>query len=232
MNKIHCLYYEQLDKNPPQIEVDIREIMSSLKSKVFQGCNLTFSGVIPLEQRADQSVVWRTALEFGSQCSHDIDYNVTHMVAARIGTKKVAIASKMPDVSVVKVNWFWESVHKWERQPEAKYLLVEKRDNSLSPRLEQRTADVNGISSYLPALNVEIDLLAEMNKAAEAELEEMFDSSSESDAQAAVSGKRKRTTESENENENETSTESEYLENQSESDEDSFVKELEEGLDD
>lgn len=51
--------------------------------------------------------------------------NITHCVAATLGTEKTYRASKL-GVPVVWQGWFWESINLWERQDEAPWLAIEQ----------------------------------------------------------------------------------------------------------
>jgi RNA polymerase II subunit A-like phosphatase len=112
-----------------------------MKSEVLQGCNIVFSGVIPLDKAPEtcvfyylisacclslfyiRSEVWQLAEQFGATCSHDLSRRTTHVIAARKGTSKVNSAQRRREISIVSLSWLLTSVNLWRRQPESAYTL-------------------------------------------------------------------------------------------------------------
>lgn len=122
----HRKFYEMHDarvKNRSNPIPDISRIIPSRRAKTFGGVHMVFSGVFPLSSRPDSTDVWRTAVAFGATCHLDINPKVTHLVVVKPGTVKADKAFERGGIHVVYLPWFHESVAKWERQPEANYLV-------------------------------------------------------------------------------------------------------------
>jgi RNA polymerase II subunit A-like phosphatase len=94
-----------------------------IKARVLAGCNILFTHVIPIRERKETSEVWKRATEFGAQCSKDWNNQVTHLVVGDKGTEKVRQARTRNGVYVVWKEWFFDSVSKWQRQLEDRYLV-------------------------------------------------------------------------------------------------------------
>lgn len=75
--------------------------------------------------------MWQTAETFGAIPSMSLTPNITHCVAATLGTEKTYRASKL-GVPVVWQGWFWESVNLWERQDESLWLAMDPQANNNS----------------------------------------------------------------------------------------------------
>lgn len=94
-----------------------------MRAETLSGCTLVFSSVIPLDLPPERAELWRLATSFGAICRKTLTKDVTHLVAAKRGTQKVAQARTMKDLKVVWVSWLTDSISRWERMPEDGYLL-------------------------------------------------------------------------------------------------------------
>ncbi|KAK9765054.1 CTD phosphatase Fcp1 [Basidiobolus ranarum] len=105
--------------NPP----DVKNIIASMKSRVLKHTNIVFSSIIPFDCDPTKSEIWRLARSFGAECSTNLNNQITHVVASKPGTAKVNHACKIPHVHIVKPEWLFDSISRWERQDEKLYLI-------------------------------------------------------------------------------------------------------------
>ena len=138
LESVHEEYYSasEADRN-------VEHIIPRMKEQVLPGCNIVFSGVIPLDQDttryeisirhtadpiADVPVcraeIWRLALQFGATCANVLQTRTTHVVAAKNGTSKVNQARRRKGVHIVSPSWLDDSIAAWHRQPEEDYALA------------------------------------------------------------------------------------------------------------
>lgn len=130
LDDVHATFYKDYDdykqkrhhkgRSAPH---DVTKIIPKIRKETLQGVNIVFSSVIPLDTRPETTEIWNTALMFGAQCFTDLSPSITHLVAAKRGTMKVDAARKKPQVQVVWLNWFTDSIALWRRQDERPYLL-------------------------------------------------------------------------------------------------------------
>ncbi|KAF9913635.1 Carboxy-terminal domain (CTD) phosphatase [Lobosporangium transversale] len=111
---------------------DVKKIITNMKRRVLQGVHLVFSSVIPLGQDPQRADIWRHAQHFGAACSHDIRSSVTHVVAAKPGTAKVNKARQNKKIHIVRPEWLYDSIAKFQKQDESKYLLLGDAGKSTS----------------------------------------------------------------------------------------------------
>ncbi|KAI0026888.1 hypothetical protein K488DRAFT_64041 [Vararia minispora EC-137] len=138
LDQVHRQYYEAYDKRPPGIESSKRAgkrrastavqynttlIVPRMRSATLADVHILFSSVIPLDMHPETSEMWRLAQAFGATCYTELVPEITHLVAAKRGTQKVDAARKRRGVKVVWLQWFTESIAKWERQDETPYLI-------------------------------------------------------------------------------------------------------------
>ncbi|KAK7058573.1 CTD phosphatase Fcp1 [Paramarasmius palmivorus] len=102
---------------------DVKVIIPSIRKEVLRDVHLLFSSVIPLDTRPESTEIWRMAEKFGAKCSTELTPDITHVVAAKRGTVKVEAARKRPNIKVVWLAWFTDSIALWRRQDETPYLL-------------------------------------------------------------------------------------------------------------
>ncbi|KAF9190720.1 Carboxy-terminal domain (CTD) phosphatase [Haplosporangium sp. Z 11] len=129
LEDIHEQFYDAREKylqGESKRQADVKAIITEMKRNVLRGLNLVFSGVIPLGQEPARTDIWRQAQAFGAECSTDVNSKVTHVIAAKPGTEKVAKARRRKDVKVVRPEWFFHSIGRWRRQDESLYLHPDK----------------------------------------------------------------------------------------------------------
>ncbi|KAF9544764.1 Carboxy-terminal domain (CTD) phosphatase [Mortierella hygrophila] len=136
LETIHEKFYDDREVfklTKPKKQPDVKEIIRDMKKSVLKGVNIVFSSVIPLGQIPQRADIWRQAESFGAICSTELSAGVTHIVAAKAGTQKVSEARRRRNVRIVRPEWLYHSIGKWQRQNEADYILPELANKS-SPR--------------------------------------------------------------------------------------------------
>ncbi|KAG0311893.1 Carboxy-terminal domain (CTD) phosphatase [Dissophora globulifera] len=126
LETIHERFYdarEQFIQKESKRPADVKAIIHDTKRSVLKGVNILFSSVIPLGQAPERTDIWRQAHSFGAECSHDLNSRVTHVVAAKPGTAKVMRARQRKHIKIVRPEWLFHSVRKWQRQDESQFLL-------------------------------------------------------------------------------------------------------------
>lgn len=106
----------------------------------MQGCNIVFSGVVPVDHSLEASRAYNTAISLGAQVTDRIiklpkpnsagssrDMTpTTHLVAARPGTAKVHEARRYKNIHLVTPDWLWCCAERWERVDEKLFPLYKK----------------------------------------------------------------------------------------------------------
>ncbi|ODO10328.1 hypothetical protein I350_02557 [Cryptococcus amylolentus CBS 6273] len=145
LTEIHGRFYSGFDAienwkptNALPMNCDVEFIIPEIKAEVLEGCNLVFSGMIPREVNPANTTIWQTAESFGALITPSLTPRTTHLVTAVLNTEKTWRASKMPHVSTVWGEWFWDSVALWKRQDEGKYLA--KKEGS-EPEKEEKKGE-------------------------------------------------------------------------------------------
>ncbi|KAF9275813.1 Carboxy-terminal domain (CTD) phosphatase [Mortierella alpina] len=129
LETIHEKFYdakENFKQHQSRKDADVKSIIHDMKRHVLRGVNILFSGVIPLGEAPERADIWRQAQAFGAECSRDLNSRITHVVAAKAGTDKVTKARQRKNVKVVRTEWLYHSIGKWQRQDESQYLLPDK----------------------------------------------------------------------------------------------------------
>ncbi|KAF9453897.1 hypothetical protein P691DRAFT_791077 [Macrolepiota fuliginosa MF-IS2] len=134
LDEVHRQFFEAYDTRPPNSSRrkqadnkphDVTRIIPWLRSEVLAGVHIAFSGVIPLDTPQETTEYWRLAHMFGAKCHPDLTPEVTHVVTAKRGTKKVETARKRGGIKIVRPEWFNDSIALWQRQEETPYLFYE-----------------------------------------------------------------------------------------------------------
>ncbi|KAG0647131.1 CTD phosphatase fcp1 [Hyphodiscus hymeniophilus] len=127
-----------------KIVPDIGEVMPTLKGKVLKGTIVVLSGLVPLNADFMRSEIALQAQSFGAELQTKISRKITHLVTptSRTRTQKVRQAAKYPHVKVVNQQWLLDSMSKWERQDEGRYLVdLPDRITLRSPNASARNLD-------------------------------------------------------------------------------------------
>jgi RNA polymerase II subunit A-like phosphatase len=122
LTRVHTKFYEFYDEPRDSATLDLKTIIPYVKKKVLPGVRLVFSGVFPMNVRADTTQIYKMAQAFGAVVQTEIvsreqdETNfTTHVVAARWGTNKVNTASRLAHVQVVTPQWLWCCIERWEK---------------------------------------------------------------------------------------------------------------------
>ncbi|KAK3841313.1 MAG: hypothetical protein J3R72DRAFT_154238 [Linnemannia gamsii] len=206
LETIHERFYDDREnykaKNTRR-QPDVKDIIKDMKRNVLKGVNVVFSSVIPLGQPPQRADIWRQAESFGASCWTDLSSRVTHVVAAKAGTAKVGDARRRRNVKIVRPEWLYHSIGKWQRQNEADYVLPELANKSPpisttpphNPEDERidggmegnESEDQGGISEGMNNVEpVKIEKWDDMAKELEEELGDLDDTDFESDTRLAT----------------------------------------------
>jgi RNA polymerase II subunit A C-terminal domain phosphatase len=109
------------------IPADVKDILADIRVKVLQGCALTFTGVIPLFARPEDSSIWQLAVRHGAECTRDFVLGkTTHVITSAdrgITTEKVRLALESRTAFCVDVKWLEDCTVHFEVRPELFYSL-------------------------------------------------------------------------------------------------------------
>ncbi|XP_011299928.1 RNA polymerase II subunit A C-terminal domain phosphatase [Fopius arisanus] len=130
LRRIHAEFYEHIDRGERK---PLREIIPKVKRRVLQGLQLTFSGLIPTQQKLEDSRAYRVAKAFGAEVEQDLTVKTTHLVAIKPGTAKVYAAKKNSGIKIVNPDWLWSCAERWERVDERLFPLTAKARGSRIP---------------------------------------------------------------------------------------------------
>jgi hypothetical protein len=77
----------------------VRAIITAMKAQVLHGCELTFSGIIPINDPKPQNhYLWRLSRSLGAKISMTLTPATTHLVTTQSTTSKVTKAATRPEV--------------------------------------------------------------------------------------------------------------------------------------
>ncbi|QOU21555.1 hypothetical protein BRETT_001279 [Brettanomyces bruxellensis] len=125
LTKIHDKFYLEKERDVASAEVpDVKDIMNTMKSVVFQGCVFLLSGILPLGTPLDSAdiVIW--ARSYGAQFVSEYSTSVTHVICKNPTTFKVRLAKSVdPNVQIVNPDWLFKCMSMWRRVPEEDYTV-------------------------------------------------------------------------------------------------------------
>ncbi|WFD27411.1 protein-serine/threonine phosphatase [Malassezia nana] len=139
-------YHNMKDKG--KARPDVKDVIKRMKAQVLKGCEIVFSGLIPINQAPEtyvrnidtRAAIWRMSEEFGAKCHRDLVKSVTHIVSANPHTLKAEEAYRRGNIHVVWPSWLNDSICGWVRQGEAAYLIPRNTQLSLvSPEVQDMT---------------------------------------------------------------------------------------------
>lgn len=61
-----------------------KNIISEIKSKVFEGCVFVFSGVFPLHKDPSEHDIWKQSFALGARIENELSVRTTHLIAANV----------------------------------------------------------------------------------------------------------------------------------------------------
>ncbi|XP_061356676.1 RNA polymerase II C-terminal domain phosphatase-like 4 isoform X2 [Gastrolobium bilobum] len=119
LKQVHCTFFDKLQDD--LVVRDVRQVLSSLRSEVLNGCVIVFSrifhGALPaLRKMAEQ---------MGATCLTELEPSVTHVVATDAGTEKSRWAVK-ENKFLVHPRWIEAANYFWQKQPEENFFLKKK----------------------------------------------------------------------------------------------------------
>jgi RNA polymerase II subunit A-like phosphatase len=133
--RIHNEFYFEFEKmnqeHSKKAVLDVKDIMTEMKSLVFQDCVFLLSGVLPLGTNLKNAdiVIW--AKSFGATFVENYTTRVTHVICKNSGTFKVRLAKSVDSkVKVVNPDWLFACMSLWDRLAEDDYIV--NVDNLLS----------------------------------------------------------------------------------------------------
>lgn len=122
--EVHNQYYKVLE-NKAEEEADMKVLMPTMKSKVFENCYFVFSGLIPLGTNINRADIVLWTGMFGAQSSAEIDENTTHLITRTPGTYKARIAKAFNEnIKIVHPDWVFECLVSWKHVDEKPYELI------------------------------------------------------------------------------------------------------------
>ncbi|XP_033340142.2 RNA polymerase II subunit A C-terminal domain phosphatase Fcp1 isoform X1 [Megalopta genalis] len=164
LRRIHAEFYINYDKENGR--KSLRDIIPRVRAQVLKGVHLTFSGLIPTNQKLQQSRAYKVARAFGAEVAQDLTDKTTHLVAIRPGTAKVNTAKKNGKIKIVNPDWLWTCAERWEHVDERLFpLTIKARASRIPPphcssperideeerRMENTFADsINPLMSFTP----------------------------------------------------------------------------------
>lgn len=130
--RIHNEYYYEIDKNGLSNAndfnlknlPDVKSIMNTMKSLVFQNCTFLLSGILPQNFPLNSAdiVIW--VKSFGAKVVPDYTKEVTHVICKNPNTLKVRLAKSVDsNVNVVNVDWVFDCMSLWDRVPVDDYVV-------------------------------------------------------------------------------------------------------------
>ena len=152
LTRIHKAFYSMVDErcqdpspssSKPATSVvplpDLKSLIPYVKRKTLKGCNIVFSGLVPLNTAPEKSRAYIVARALGATVQQDIigakhtgkkRHATTHLVAAKPGTGKHKTALRTWGVHIVSSAWLWACEERWEHCDEHLFPL-ESRPHTL-----------------------------------------------------------------------------------------------------
>ena len=106
--------------------VSAATLLIKRKKQVLAGCVVTFSGLIPKNERnpAEKCLLWRIALSLGAQVSVEVTSRTTHLVTMRTEAAKAGECHKRGDVWIVHPDWLMYSRWAVQKASESTFMLL------------------------------------------------------------------------------------------------------------
>ncbi len=113
------------DDTPADLRLvpDVKKVMPAMKHRVLGDVTVVFSGVLPLGTDVQIADIALWAKSFGATITERVGTDVTHVIAARLGTAKIKAALKR-GIPVVSTGWLFDSIVQWRKMDERPYLLA------------------------------------------------------------------------------------------------------------
>ena len=105
LQALHSQYFDGMKQGTP---VPIGRLLSTLKSKTLSGCVISFSGIIPTNEKVPQNhPLWRLAVSLGAQVTQSILPRTTHLISIYSQTQKVASCLQRGNIWVLHPDWLF-----------------------------------------------------------------------------------------------------------------------------
>ncbi|KAK9238750.1 hypothetical protein V1525DRAFT_400433 [Lipomyces kononenkoae] len=120
---------------------DIKVIMPEMKRNVLNGSVILFSGTIPLGANIDtvDVVIW--ARSFGAKIVKEFSTDLTHLVAERVGTKKVQQAARHSNIKIVSPAWLYACLSTWTNVPVDDYILDVPENSAFDAEIDEEASN-------------------------------------------------------------------------------------------
>lgn len=149
LKRLHHRYYSYDGPDQPTVP----ETLQKIRREVLSGCQLVLSGLVPLhkQQSGDPNLprfpFVRYAESLGSTVLPMVTDFVTHVVAAKDGTDKIAAARRVKGCHVVKASWliecFWSLSHRDESRHTLNTVHAAANGGKNSPSQTHPQEDIN-----------------------------------------------------------------------------------------
>ena len=81
-------------------------LLTAVKSRVLAGCVVTFSGIIPVNEKDPRNhPTWKLAESLGAQVAREVSPRTTHLISVQTQTQKVLQCLQRGDVWVLHPDW-------------------------------------------------------------------------------------------------------------------------------
>lgn len=128
LKKIHQRFYTHYDAT--KLTPDLKILIPKIRNEVLVGKTLVFSGMVPNQQKLEQSRAYLIAKSLGANVRQQLTDDTTHLVAVTAGTFKVNAARKRTDIHVVTPDWLWSCAERWECVEEKIFPLDSTKSNN------------------------------------------------------------------------------------------------------
>lgn len=247
LKALHEEFYSCYDKDNTKEAVP--EVAKILQDKIkpihtdypcwaLAGCNIVFSGIIPLKSDPSRNECWIKCRSMGARCDDKVSQRTTHLVARSTGSAKFrdAIALKT-GIKIIKESWILDSFAQRKRLDEMMYLLQSRQDSEASAidvdddKNEQIEQMMHFDVTAVTEMDAEVD--AAMESSSDEEDIPQQDSATSSDGHEEMDIarplKRRRNSSSSNESNEDTNAKSSNCEDDSDDDDNediAFLQEL------
>jgi hypothetical protein len=151
LEEVHRTFFLVQDRMPDSSNgPDVKDILDGLKSVLFSGVCMVFSGLAPRQIRTEDIHWWRLAQQFGAKCEPDLTDDTTHVISYRSDTSKV-LCGVQRGMHVVTPDWIAQSILCWDRLPEVNF-----KPARLPAFLPDPVVDLS-VVAYPEPLNLQLD---------------------------------------------------------------------------
>lgn len=127
LHDIHRTYFREMNGDIRALQPHAGKTINQMKKKVLEGCTITFSGLIPVNELHPQNhFLWKLAISLGAQVSSDVTPRTTHLLSIQKDTKKVVECLKHRPHNVWILHPDWLVYCRWSlaKAEETTFMLV------------------------------------------------------------------------------------------------------------